>query len=187
MTNAAQKHFNFAICLLILTFVLPVGKILLQRRLKHERARAAIISDVLFCIAAAISMANMTGLVVKSLEEMKIRETTDDELIIGMTMLAPKWLRVDSMKGSPPQLRLADNIQLLYFLAILYTTELWVLKAAFLALFWGLFQKLNSRIRYYLYAAIGITIVTFITMITTVLAWCHPIQNNWCAQAPRTP
>lgn len=97
MTNSAQKHFNFALCLLILTFILPAGKIFLQRRQRLERSRAAVISDVFFCTAAAISMANLTGLVVKSMEEIKLRQTTDDELIIGMTMLAPKWLKVDTM------------------------------------------------------------------------------------------
>jgi hypothetical protein len=94
MSNSAQKHFNFCIAMLVLTFILPVGKLFVQFYRGLERGRAAILSDAFFVLAAAISFTNLVVLSLKADEEVRVRRTTDDELVIQMHMFAPKWLKV---------------------------------------------------------------------------------------------
>lgn len=69
--------------------------------------------------------------------------------------------------------------QTLWILTILYTSELWVLKAAFLALFWGLFSRVQSRAIWALYFVIALTVLTFGGAMGVVLGWCTPIHYNW--------
>ena len=56
---------------------------------------------------------------------------------------------------------------------------MWLLKGAFLAFYWCLFSRIDSRFIYLLYVASAITVSTFIVVITIHFAWCLPVHRNW--------
>lgn len=57
--------------------------------------------------------------------------------------------------------------------------ELWVLKGAFIAFYWGLFSKVQTRLRYLLYGTIVAVAGTFVALVVMYLCWCTPIERNW--------
>lgn len=64
----------------------------------------------------------------------------------------------------------------LYFIYI----SLWCSKAAFLALYYSLFNISGSKkTRMVLYAASAFTLATFLLHMLLLTCWCHPIALNW--------
>lgn len=94
MGNAADDHFVACLVLLVITFVLMIGKPGLEYLKGVKRTRSAVVSDCIFVFACCISTANITMLCVKAKAESDIRNQTDDPMLIAMTMFAPKWLKV---------------------------------------------------------------------------------------------
>lgn len=53
------------------------------------------------------------------------------------------------------------------------------MKAAFLCLYWGLFRRVQGKVRWLLNFAIALTVCCFLIAEVGVLTWCHPIEINW--------
>ncbi|KAF8429295.1 hypothetical protein EV426DRAFT_703090 [Tirmania nivea] len=67
----------------------------------------------------------------------------------------------------------------LFFIWGAYFTELWLLKGAFLAFYWRLFFRVQSRLIYLLYGTTVVVIITYIITLTIHFTWCTPVYLNW--------
>ncbi|TGZ76254.1 hypothetical protein EX30DRAFT_266093 [Ascodesmis nigricans] len=86
-----------------------------------------------------------------------------DSRELDMMLVGPKWIRLG------------------WFVALFYIVELWLLKGAFIAFYWGLFSKVHTRLRFLLYSTIFLVVTTFLILIILYLSWCTPIERNWTA------
>ena len=56
---------------------------------------------------------------------------------------------------------------------------MYLLKGAFLAFYWRLFSRVQSRFVYLLYGTTGFVIITYIITLTIHFTWCIPVHRNW--------
>ncbi|KAF8467400.1 hypothetical protein BDZ91DRAFT_762839 [Kalaharituber pfeilii] len=77
--------------------------------------------------------------------------------------------------------------QLVFFAWAGYVTELWLLKGAFLAFYWRLFCRVQSRFVYLLYGTSFLCCVTYIIVITIHFTWCTPVHRNWTSTLEEFP
>lgn len=66
----------------------------------------------------------------------------------------------------------------MFWFGFLYTQELWILKSAFLAQFWGLFDRVQTRIKYVLHAIIAYTAASWLSVVGVYLGACRPFERN---------
>lgn len=71
------------------------------------------------------------------------------------------------------------SAQMVYIFGGAYIIELWCMKAAFIAFYWGLFVGMQSKRRYSLHISTVIVAASFIGVICVYLFWTTPIDRNW--------
>lgn len=69
--------------------------------------------------------------------------------------------------------------QVWYASCVLYNGVLWIVKFAFLALYWNLFERVQGGLRWVLPGAVIVTVAAFLVQLISFFAWCRPISNNW--------
>lgn len=64
-------------------------------------------------------------------------------------------------------------------MSVIYTVELYTMKAAFISYYWGLFEALDSNRKYPLYVVSAIVPMSFLASLGILLFWVTPISINW--------
>ncbi|KAF8472817.1 hypothetical protein BDZ91DRAFT_760280 [Kalaharituber pfeilii] len=122
--------------------------------LRHRRRMTAEkVSDVFFALSICISFANLG-------EEMKLRKEFGG-IVLELKLFAPRFLKMT------------------YIFGCAYLIELFALKAAFIAFYWGLFQGLDYKRKYSLHIACVLVTCGFLACWFTYIFWARPIEVNW--------
>lgn len=64
-------------------------------------------------------------------------------------------------------------------MSIVCTTQVWLLKAAFLGYYWSLYETLSDKVKILLYAVSAYTILTYVGVLTLQFTYCRPLPRNW--------
>lgn len=62
---------------------------------------------------------------------------------------------------------------------VVCTTQVWLLKAAFLGYYWSLRETLSDKVKILLYAVSAYTILTYIGVLVLQFTYCRPLPRNW--------
>lgn len=64
-------------------------------------------------------------------------------------------------------------------ISLFCTTQVWLLKAAFLGYYWSLRETLSTKVRMLLYVVSVYATVTYLCVISIQLGYCRPMSRNW--------
>lgn len=64
-------------------------------------------------------------------------------------------------------------------MSIVCTTQVWLLKAAFLGYYWSLRETLGGKVKLLLYAVSAYTALTYIGVLSLQFIYCRPLPRNW--------
>lgn len=77
------------------------------------------------------------------------------------------------------EIQLVKLVQEFFAMSIICTTQVWLLKAAFLGYYWSLRETLSDKVKILLYAVSAYTILTYIGVLTLQFTYCRPLPRNW--------
>lgn len=142
----------------VLTIFGTIGRLWILRR--RPRTLAVNISDAAFVLFTVLMVAT-AGIAYDGVrQELRIRRDFGDEAI-------------------PKMLFTAGYLKEFFAISLFCTTQVWLLKAAFLGYYWSLKESLTERTKVLLYTVSAYCLVTYIGVLSFQLGYCHPISTNW--------
>lgn len=70
--------------------------------------------------------------------------------------------------------------QYLYAESVNHIFGQWLIKAAFLCMYWNLDSAWSPRlVRSMLYGTATLLVTTYVVMLAIFLGYCHPMSDNW--------
>ncbi|KAG0642193.1 hypothetical protein HOY80DRAFT_951852 [Tuber brumale] len=142
----------------VLTIFGTIGRLWILRR--RPRTLAVNISDAAFVLFTVLMVATAGIAYDVVLQELRIRRDFGDQAI-------------------PHMLFTEGYLKEFFVITIFCTTQVWLLKAAFLGYYWSLRETLTDRIKVLLYAVSAYCLVTYIGVLSFQFSYCHPISTNW--------
>ncbi|CAZ79723.1 unnamed protein product [Tuber melanosporum] len=148
----------------VLTIFGTIGRLCILRR--RPRTLAVNISDAAFVLFTVLMVATAGIAYDVVLQELRIRRDFGDQAI-------------------PHMLFTEGYLKEFFAITLFCTTQVWLLKAAFLGYYWSLRETLTDRIKFLLYAVSAYCLVTYIGVLSFQFAYCHPISTNWSTGSDR--
>jgi len=119
-----------------------------------------IVATLLFLLSGIICFSLVVVNCWKSAVEISLGKTHPSSEVEAQ-MVAPKYMKILTISG------------------VLYIIEVGTMRGAFLAFYWGLFGKADTRLVYVHYTAIGFTVSVLLGLLLSALLVCRPFANNW--------
>ncbi|CUS10646.1 unnamed protein product [Tuber aestivum] len=148
----------------VLTIFGTVGRLWILRR--RPRTLAVNISDAAFVLFTVLMVATAGIAFDVVRQELRIRRDFGDEAI-------------------PDMLFTEGYLKEFFAITLFCTTQVWLLKGAFLGYYWSLKDSLAERIRRLLYAVSVYCLATYIGVLSFQLGYCSPLSTNWSTGSDR--
>lgn len=142
----------------VLTIFGTIGRLWILRR--RPRTLAVNISDAAFVLFTVLMIATAGVAYDGVRHELRIRRDFGEQAI-------------------PDMLFTEVYLKEFFVISLFCTTQVWLLKAAFLGYYWSLRETLTERVKVLLYVVSTYCLVTYIGVISFQLGYCHPISTNW--------
>jgi hypothetical protein len=183
---AADDEINGFIVLvaIILTVTIfgTVGRLWILRH--RPRTLAVNISDAAF-VFFTVLMVISAGVAYDGVQqELRIRRKYGSQEV-DTRLFTTRYLKVRLFfaffrNSQTKYVRLqTDDMQEFFSITLFCTTQVWLLKAAFLGYYWSLRDTLADRIKILLYITSAYCAVTYVGVISFQLAYCGPLSKNW--------
>ncbi|PWW79874.1 hypothetical protein C7212DRAFT_349542 [Tuber magnatum] len=148
----------------VLTIFGTIGRLWILRR--RPRTPAVNISDAAFVLFTVLMIAT-AGIAFDVIwQELRIRQDFGDEAI-------------------PDMLFTEGYLKEFLAISLFCTSQVWLLKAAFLGYYWSLRDSLRKRIKVLLYSVSVYCLVTYIGVLSFQLSYCRPLATNWSIGSDR--
>ncbi|RPB06099.1 hypothetical protein L873DRAFT_1661059 [Choiromyces venosus 120613-1] len=147
-----------------LTIFGTIGRLWILRR--RPRTLAVNISDTAFVLFTVLMVATAGVAYDGVRQELRIRRDFGDQAIADM-LYTERYLEE------------------FFAISLFCTTQVWLLKAAFLGYYWSLRETLMRKIKVLLYTVSAYCFVTYIGVISFQLGYCRPISLNWSTDSDR--
>ncbi|KAH0613709.1 uncharacterized protein H6S33_005595 [Morchella sextelata] len=158
MGNRVEDFIALVTLLVVVVLVGTVGRLWILRH--RPRTFAVNLSDCAFLLFSVLMM-GAAGMAYDGVDkELKIQRAYGVEGI-EKRLLTPKYLKE------------------FFVISLFCTTQVWLLKAAFLGYYWSLRETLSGKVRLLLYVVSVYAAVTYMGVISLQLGYCRPMSRNW--------
>lgn len=189
MANDIEVHIFILVLISVVVFGGTVGRFWILRH--RPRTPAVNFSDTA-AILFACTMVIAVGLGFDGVNsELRIERTYGIENL-NKRLLTTKYLKVSRRRNLWSHIGLkyvtfrhsVSNLlfspaQEFFVVSIVCTTQVWLLKAAFLGYYWSLRETLSDKVKLLLYAVSAYAALTYIGVISLQLGYCRPLPRNW--------
>lgn len=154
---------------LILPIALAVARYLIKRpNSSISRPKSALFTDYFYYGALLTHIALCGMLIYRTSNEVKLRNSLRQSHISGETSEAIIFQEMTKPK----------MLMILWFAGCCYYTVVCLVKGAFLAFYWGLYDHAGIPLRW-IKVTIVLTFVSAGLAMAFGIGWCRPITRNW--------
>lgn len=158
MANLVEGFIALLVVLVVIVLVGTVGRLWILRH--RPRTFAVNLSDSAFILFTVLMMI-AAGLAFDGVEsELRILRKYGAK-DIETRLMTPKYLKE------------------FFVISLFCTTQVWLLKAAFLGYYWSLRETLSRKVTFLLYGVSVYTTLTYLGVMSIQLGYCRPMSRNW--------